>query len=556
MTLVNGVMLPIIILQIMMTNINTQIDKIGGKKQVMVYPTKYEINTGKQETVESIIEGIQTQAARKTIEKEQLPVAFFSVVGFSGNKSSKNVIEHSGLIVIDLDVKDNPDTDFNLLFNTLQWNGLVLACFRSPSNGIKIIFTTDIKEVMHHEAYYKAISEYLLNRYEEICKIDTSGSNINRACYLPYDPTVFLNPVPEIFRVSKDYIDSYFKAHPIKSGNGSSPKPLLQVKYLSYHEHYLNIINVVSKWTSMGIEMFEKGTSVGEKINEESIHSENEIGTSVGTGGNELGTSVGIYDCIFNKFRFHTIKDSVMSTNVPFFEILFMKYCTPSKVERETRLDEIYFKDYPDKRLSTDDFVGIDGLEVCEIKTIDVIKEGKRGKTLTSMCTKLIFNNPFCHPALIARELQSINYHYCEDTNPKNPSPDDAEINAIVSSCYQKFIDGELDFTEVMRKKKNYKDISKRRVFCSRFHDKMNASEKQKQCIKTYSESRRNKNIRHYEEAVTALQDGKKITIKRIAEYMGKSRKQVSRYRTNIQLKEHLSRIQTTINEYNATLRK
>jgi len=203
------------------------------------------------------------------------------------------------------------------------------------------------------------------------------------------------------------------------------------------------------------------------------------------------------------------MKDSVMSTYVPIFEILFMQYCTPLKIERETRLDEIYFKEYPDKRLSTDDFEGHDGLEVCEIKSLGVIKEGKRGKTMTSICMKLIFNNPFCHPALIAKELQSINYNNCEDSNPEaNPAPDETEINAIVSTCYKKFINGELDFTEVIRKKKNYKDISKRKVFCSRFHEKMKPEEKQKQCMKTYSEAKRNKNLRHYEKVVFALQDG------------------------------------------------
>lgn len=538
----------------MITNINTPIENKSAEKRVMVYPTKYEINTGKQETVESIIKGIRSKISRDFIIKDRLPVAYFSVVSFKGNKTQNNVTEHSGLIIIDLDVKDNPDSDFDLLYNNLQWNGYMYACFRSPSNGIKLIFNTDIKEIQHHKAYYQAITEYLLKRYKEITEIDTSGSDVNRACYLPFDVNAYLNPYADIFRVNQNYINEYLKTHPIKSSKGSAPKPLLQVNYLPYDEHYENIKYVVNKWTSMGIEMNNKGTSVGNEHRTELPTTICDSGTSLGNEKNGLETSAGKYDCVFNEFRFHGIKDSVISTNVPLFEILFMKYCTPSKVERETRLDEIYFKNYPDKRLSTDDFEGLDGLEVCEEKSIKVIREGKRGKKLTSICVKLIFNNPFCHPALIAKELQSINYHYCEDPNPKNPAPDDAEINAIVSTCYQKFINGELDFTGVMRKKKNYKDVSKRRVFCSKLHIKMNSEEKHKVCTNTFSEARRNKNLRHYEKAVSALQDGNKITQKRIAEYMGLSRRQVSRYKTDKRYAEQMSHIQGVIDDYNKFL--
>ncbi len=117
----------------------------------------------------------------------------------------------------------------------------------------------------------------------------------------------------------------------MKSANGSLPKPLLQVEYLSYNDHFENMKKVIDKWTSVGIEKNKKGTSVGIENGGELTPAEDANGTLVGNRENQSGTSVGIYDCIFNEYRFHTIKDSVISTNVPFFEILFMKYCTPSK---------------------------------------------------------------------------------------------------------------------------------------------------------------------------------------------------------------------------------
>ena len=544
--------------------------------------------TANKKSIEDIIKGIQTNKSRVSIEKKHLPVAYFSVMGFKGKKTNGNVTEHSGLFIIDIDVHDNPNTDFDKLYNNIQWNKFTSACFRSPSKGIKLIFNTNIHDAIHHHAYFQAITEYLLKNYEELQKIDTSGSNINRACYLPFDDTAFLNPFSDVFTASQEYINEYIKSHPLHTRRKSVLKPLLQVEYLSYDEHFENIKYVLKNWTSMGKVFLVDGTSMGRGVNDANIinenHDETSMGyndnigtpmgkesnqwtsmgyddenrTSVGIYDDENGTSVGIYDPIFNEYRFHNIKDSVMRTDVPLFEILVLKNNTPSSVEHKTRLDEKFFRDNPNKPISTDDFEGMDGLDVCEanLTSNTVIKEGHRGKTLSLICMKLIYNNPFCHPRLILKELQRLNYFYCEDPNPEtHPAPDERELNAIVSSCYQRFIGGELDFSTVMRKKKTKDEISKRRVFWSRHHDKLDALDKQRKSIRTYAEGRRNRNIRLYEEAITVLQDGSKITVKRIAEQMGLSTKQVSRYRTEKRYADRMNKLQRIIDEYNATFK-
>lgn len=578
--------------------INTQENRKVDDIRVMVYPKVFDIANGKQESVEDIFKDIQTSKSRGLVEKEELPAAYFSVVGYKGNKTSENVTQHSGLIVIDIDVKDNPETDFETLFNNLQWNKYTFGCFRSPSKGIKMVINTDIQEVNHHNAYYQAITEYLLNRYKELQKIDTSGSNISRACFLPYDDTALLNPYAEVFTVSREYINEYIKNHPLQSKSKSALKPLLQVEFLSYDEHFENIKYVLNNWTSMGQELLANRTSMGKDVNDGNIVNEHQdepsVGYSEGTEtsmgkesnqGTSMGydkvsgalmgkdsnletlvgnddekrTSVGIYDSVFNDYRYHNIRDSVMSTDVPFLEILVLKNNTPSSVEHKTRLDEIFFRGNPNEPISTDDFESLDGLDVCEVNLTSntVFKEGRRGKTLSMICMKLIYNNPFCHPKLILKELQRINYCYCQDLNPdNNPAPDEKELNGIVSSCYKRFIDGELDFSKVLRRKKTKDEISKRKVFWSRYHDEIDALEKQRKSIKKHSEGRRNKNIRLYEEAIYALQDGKKISIKRIAGYMRLSTKQVSRYRTEKCYAEKMEEYQRVIDDYHATLKK
>jgi hypothetical protein len=516
-------------------------DDIG----IMVYTSITDINNGKQVSISEIVKDIQTQSSRDDVDrKEQLPVAYFSVTGFNGNKTDKNVSSHSGLVVIDIDVKENPNTDFDKLYNDLQWNSQTYLCFRSPNNGIKLVIRTDIKDINHHKAYYNAIINHLLARYKGLEKIDTSGSNVSRGCFLSYDPYAFINPYSEVFTLSQDYIDVYLKSNPHSAKRRTSVKLLLQVEYLSPDEHFENIKNVIRNWTSVGKFFHSNGTSVGNDIKE----------TSMGKGKE---TSVGIYDSVFNQYRFHNIKECVMSTDVPFFEFLVLKNSYPARIEHKTRLDEIYFKDKPNEPISTDSIIGLDGIEVCEvnINPNTVFNIGYRGKTLNSICLKLIYNNPFCHPRLILKELLRLNYFYSQDDNPNNPAPDEWEINSIVSSNYQKFVAGEIDFRSVMRTKKTKEEVSKRRVFWSRNSDtNIGSYEKQLISISAYTEGVRKKNLELYEKAIIVLMDGNKISVQRIADFMGKSRKQVSRYRKDERNKDLIDGYELIIKKYNNSL--
>lgn len=61
----------------------------------------------------------------------------------------------------------------------------------SPSGkGLKWIIRIDISEISHAE-YFKAVANYLSFTYN--IKVDQSGKDVSRACFLSYDPTAFIN---------------------------------------------------------------------------------------------------------------------------------------------------------------------------------------------------------------------------------------------------------------------------------------------------------------------------------------------------------------------------
>ncbi len=255
-------------------------DNIG----IMVYSNIGRVEGGQLVNITKVIDDIHNKTERLAVScKEQLPVAYFSVSGFNGRKTNANVAKHSGLVIFDIDVKDNPNTDFIQLKKDLQSSDYTYACFTSPSGGIKLIVNTYIRDSKHHDIYYKIIQYHFLSSFSQISKIDISGSNIARACYLPYDNEAYFNPRASVFLIIDEdikYFTNAFRLNTLKR----DPLEVNPNEYsISFDSHFNNILNLLRNRTSIGL--------YG-----------NENRTSMGLNNTDKGTSVGLYDNIFNKY--------------------------------------------------------------------------------------------------------------------------------------------------------------------------------------------------------------------------------------------------------------
>jgi hypothetical protein len=117
----------------------------------------------------------------------------FDYVTFSGTFSKRNdanLIKHSGLITIDFDHINNIDQFKNTLLKDEYFETELL--FKSPSgDGLKWIIPIDLTKAKHKE-YFKAVSNYIRKTYD--VQVDNSGQDTSRACFLPHDADVFINP--------------------------------------------------------------------------------------------------------------------------------------------------------------------------------------------------------------------------------------------------------------------------------------------------------------------------------------------------------------------------
>lgn len=133
--------------------------------------------------------------ARYSLLKNQLP-AFTPSGQFKGSHKLENLVEYNPVIVLDIDkTGEGKALEIKNAATQIEYT---LAAFISPSgDGVKILIKTDSTRDTHEQMYYHVVAYYGTALGVEI---DKSGKNINRLCYLSYDPELYFNENVEVFQ--------------------------------------------------------------------------------------------------------------------------------------------------------------------------------------------------------------------------------------------------------------------------------------------------------------------------------------------------------------------
>lgn len=143
--------------------------------------------------------GLQTQKLRTIRQKAEarlykgLNLPYVTPSGVFSYCSDASLVSHSGLLCIDLDgVEDVEGLKQRL---TADGHFFTPLAFRSPSgNGLKWFIVIDLS-VCDHKTWFHAVRNYLLANYDELTdkQVDRQCQNVSRACFLCYDPLVYVN---------------------------------------------------------------------------------------------------------------------------------------------------------------------------------------------------------------------------------------------------------------------------------------------------------------------------------------------------------------------------
>src|ERR1700722_1551847 len=132
--------------------------------------------------------------------KSQLPAVTFSAL--FGSKRKLEFLEHyTGILVFDIDKLETEN--MKSLLQQLRKDDLISCAWISPSNrGIKFIVLTEAS-LVEHKLFFYALLELFESKYN--IKIDKSGSDITRLCYVSYDNSLEIKTNQNV--IKREFID-------------------------------------------------------------------------------------------------------------------------------------------------------------------------------------------------------------------------------------------------------------------------------------------------------------------------------------------------------------
>lgn len=200
-------------------------------------------------TYKSEIEEIQSLFAQDKLqeaeEKKKHLLAFTPSATFKGGRKAELLVEYSRCIVLDID--DLAEADYNFAFDKAKFCPHTFCCFRSPGGkGFKIlVFVNTGAE--HHELAYNQLADF----YEQLMnvKIDRSGKDTTRLCFMSYDPSGHKNINSTDFIVQLPTVTVAAEHQPAQlqsenNGDASNAKyAKLFQKQVNYTEKKISFVN-------------------------------------------------------------------------------------------------------------------------------------------------------------------------------------------------------------------------------------------------------------------------------------------------------------------------
>ena len=141
----------------------------------------------------------QTRALREIVDEGKARTykghnfPYVTPAGVFSYCSDQSLIKHSGVLCMDLDHVGDVDGLKRKLIADPHFQ--TLMAFRSPSgDGLKWFIEIDLSKCSHRQ-WFDAVRNYLMATYGLSDKqADPSVRNESRACFLCYDPEVYVNP--------------------------------------------------------------------------------------------------------------------------------------------------------------------------------------------------------------------------------------------------------------------------------------------------------------------------------------------------------------------------
>ncbi|MHA1170049.1 MAG: BT4734/BF3469 family protein [Candidatus Hodarchaeales archaeon] len=177
-------------------NIFNGVRDYDTSKKISVLDVIWKISEGEWKNA---VERYRRESDKKTREnlKKNLPAVTFAGSLDGKGRLDENVCDYSGIVVCDIDKISR--AKLSSYKNKLKQDGYVLAFFESPSYGLKVLIKVNSELKFHKSHAFRQIEEYM--KYHHDIKIDPSGKNPSRLCFMSFDPDMYYNDEAHVFEV-------------------------------------------------------------------------------------------------------------------------------------------------------------------------------------------------------------------------------------------------------------------------------------------------------------------------------------------------------------------
>lgn len=178
--------------------------------------------------------------------KEKLPCVTISGV-FDAPRSDEALKQHSGLLCLDIDRKDNKELDgkWEELKHDLAWLPYIFYCGLSVrGNGLFAI--VPIANTSKHREYFRALEQIFKKQWK--IKLDTQCVNESRIRYCTYDPLPYVNENATTF----DYVLTEKKREVSTNNSINNDNETLDICVGKCERYRVDITSNYTDWFKVG----------------------------------------------------------------------------------------------------------------------------------------------------------------------------------------------------------------------------------------------------------------------------------------------------------------
>lgn len=206
------------------------------------------------------LRALECKKQRGKFKQSKLPCVTLS--GTFEKRNNDNLLEHSGLIQIDIDGLE--EKDYDSIYKKLISDKYTFVAFKSPSgNGIKLIVKIH-PSIESHIQQFRSLQEYYQKTYK--IEIDAACKDIARCMLLSHDPNIYCNPFSELYSelLTPEIKETPAKAQNIKykvNVNSSNEQDIIENLTVEIERNGTDITDGYENWIRIG---FSLASALGE----------------------------------------------------------------------------------------------------------------------------------------------------------------------------------------------------------------------------------------------------------------------------------------------------